>query len=98
MLQRWALRRDGYLLHAHLQDTVRFVFGHRGHDDPEVYSIEQLLPARCVPFLCVLGHCMLGAQSNSCCCQCLLLSRVQTGSVHSLGVGGEVFAGQAGGR
>lgn len=50
MLQRWALRRDGYLLHAHLQDTVRFVFGHRGHNDPEVYSIEQLLPARCAPF------------------------------------------------
>lgn len=29
-----------------LQDTVRFVFGHRGHNDPEVYSLEQLLPAR----------------------------------------------------
>lgn len=29
-----------------LQDTVRFVFGHRGHHDPEVYSLEQLLPAR----------------------------------------------------
>lgn len=32
---------------ACVQEDVRFVFGHYGHTDPEVYSIQQLLPARC---------------------------------------------------
>lgn len=38
------------LLHAAAssQDRVRFVFGYRGHDEPEVFSLAQLLPARCV--------------------------------------------------
>lgn len=36
------------LLLVLLQDEVRFVFGHRGHTDPEIYSLEQLLPARWV--------------------------------------------------
>jgi hypothetical protein len=30
-----------------LQDRVRFVFGYRGHASPEVFSLDQLLPARC---------------------------------------------------
>jgi hypothetical protein len=42
---------DLLLLLVVLQDRVRFVFGYRGHASPEVFSLDQLLPARCASYM-----------------------------------------------
>ena len=35
--------------HVSLQDSMRFIFGHHHHAQPEVFKLQQLLPARFGP-------------------------------------------------
>jgi hypothetical protein len=59
---------------ACVQDSVRFVFGHRGHNDPEVWGLEQLLPARwaLTAVVCARTRCASCAKRHHCLRQPLL--------------------------